>query len=52
MMTGRYVHEMDTTNNGQGLARSTKTGKLDSGCVAAWNATSFRPGPAATTPTR
>ena len=40
MMTGRYVHEMDTTNNGQGLARSTKTGKLDSGCVAAWNATS------------
>ena len=40
MMTGRYAHEMDTTNNGQGLARSTKTGKLDSGCVAAWNATS------------
>jgi arylsulfatase A-like enzyme len=40
MMTGRYVHEMDTTNNGQGLARSTKTGKLDSSCVAAWNATS------------
>ena len=40
MMTGRYVHETDTTNNGQGLARSTKTGKLDSGCVAVWNATS------------
>ena len=40
MMTGRYVHEMDTTNNGQGLARSTKTGKLDSNCVLTWNATS------------
>ena len=39
MMTGRYAHEMDTTNNGQGLARSTKTGKLDSNCVLAWNAT-------------
>ena len=39
MMTGRYPHEMDTTNNGQGLARSTKTGKLDSNCIAAWNAT-------------
>jgi arylsulfatase K len=39
MLTGRYAHEMDTTNNGQGLARSTKTGVLDSNCVAAWNAT-------------
>ena len=33
LMTGRYVHEIDTTNNGQGLARSTKTGRLDSTCV-------------------
>lgn len=39
MMTGRYPHETGCTNNGQGLARSTKTGKLDSNCVAAWNAT-------------
>jgi choline-sulfatase len=38
MMTSRYVHELWTTNNGQGLARSTLTGKLDSSCVSTWNA--------------
>ena len=37
MMVGRYVSDTKTTNNGQGLARSTKTGKLDSNCVAEWN---------------
>jgi hypothetical protein len=37
MMTSRYVHETGTTNNGQGLARSTKTGALDSNCVADWD---------------
>ena len=36
LMTGRYVHEARTTNNGNGLARSTKTGALDAGCVGAW----------------
>ena len=36
MLTGRYVHELGTTNNGQGLARSTKTGALDSSCVSLW----------------
>jgi len=36
MVTSRYVHETDTPNNGQGIAASPKTGKLDSGCVAAW----------------
>lgn len=38
LMTGRYVHETLTTNNGQGLARSTKTGALDSNCVRSWDA--------------
>ena len=38
MLTSRYVHETGTTNNGQGLARSTKTGKLDSNCVSEWGA--------------
>jgi glycosyltransferase involved in cell wall biosynthesis len=38
MVTGRYVHETGTTNNGEGLARSTKTGQLDSSCVAQWGA--------------
>ena len=38
MMTSRYVSDTGTTNNGQGLARSTKTGALDSGCVSLWNA--------------
>ena len=38
MLTSRYVHETGTTNNGEGLARSTKTGQLDSKCVAAWDA--------------
>lgn len=38
MMTSRYVHETGTTNNGQGFARSTRTGALDSSCVAAWSA--------------
>lgn len=37
MVTGRYVHETDTSNNGQGLARSPKTGSLDTACVAQWN---------------
>lgn len=36
LMTGRYAHEARTTNNGNGLARSTMTGLLDTGCVAAW----------------
>ncbi len=36
MLTSRYVHEIDTTNNVQGIAASPKTGLLDSGCVAAW----------------
>jgi len=39
MMTSRLVSETDTANNGQGLARSTKTGALDSTCVSLWNAT-------------
>ncbi len=37
MMTGHYVSETLTTNNGQGIARSTKTGKLDSNCVSEWS---------------
>lgn len=37
LMTGRYVHEIDAANNGQGIARSTKTGQLDTGCVQSWN---------------
>ncbi len=37
MMTSRYVHEIGSTNNGQGFARSTLTGKLDSSCVAVWD---------------
>ena len=36
MVTSRYIHESWTPNNGQGLARSTRTGALDSSCVAAW----------------
>ena len=36
MLTSRYAHEIDTTNNGQGIAASPKTGLLDSGCVSAW----------------
>ena len=36
-MVGRYVSDIHTTNNGQGIARSTKTGKLDSYCVSEWN---------------
>lgn len=39
LMTGRYVHEIDAANNNQGIARSTKTGMLDSSCVKNWNAT-------------
>ncbi len=31
--------QTDTANNGQGIARSTKTGNLDSNCVAEWNET-------------
>ena len=38
MLSGRYVSDTRTANNGQGIARSTKTGALDSGCVAAWDA--------------
>ena len=38
LMTGRYVSDTGTTNNGQGIAASTKTGKLDSACVSNWNA--------------
>ena len=37
MVTSRYAHEAWTPNNGQGIARSTKTGALDSNCVLAWN---------------
>jgi arylsulfatase K len=37
MLTGRYVHDALTPNNGQGIAFSTKTGALDSGCVAVWS---------------
>ena len=37
MMVGRYVSDTHTPNNGQGFARSTKTGKLDSYCVTEWN---------------
>jgi arylsulfatase A-like enzyme len=36
MLTGRYIHQQHTTNNGQGLAFSTKTGALDENCVANW----------------
>lgn len=36
MMTGRYVHTQFTTNNGQGIAFSTKTGALDENCVLYW----------------
>jgi len=38
MLTGRYVSETATPNNGEGIARSTKTGKLDSNCVSTWGA--------------
>ena len=38
MLTGRYASDVGTTNNGQGLARSTKTNKLDSTCVQLWGA--------------
>jgi len=38
MVTSRYAHELDTTNNGQGIAASPKTGRLDSGCVKSWGA--------------
>ena len=37
MVTGRYVHESLTPNNGQGLALSTKTGALDENCISNWN---------------
>ena len=37
MMTSRYVHEIMSANNGQGLVRSGKTGKLDSNCIASWS---------------
>jgi arylsulfatase A-like enzyme len=37
MVTGRYVHDSLTPNNGQGIAASTKTGALDSNCVAIWS---------------
>jgi arylsulfatase A-like enzyme len=37
MITSRYAHEVWTPDNGRGLARSTKTGALDSNCVAAWS---------------
>ena len=37
MATGRYVHDSLTANNGQGIARSTKTGLLDKNCVANWD---------------
>jgi len=37
MVTSRYVHEIDTTNNGQGLAKSPLTGALDKSCVSEWN---------------
>ena len=36
MLTGRYIHQQHTTNNGQGIAFSTKTGQLDENCVAYW----------------
>jgi arylsulfatase A-like enzyme len=36
MFTSRYVHDSWTPNNGQGLARSTRTGALDESCVAHW----------------
>lgn len=38
MVTGRYVSETSTTNNGEGIARSTKTGKFDSACLRDWGA--------------
>lgn len=38
MLTSRYVSDTRTANNGQGIARSTKTGALDESCVAAWSA--------------
>ena len=38
MLTGRYCSDVGTTNNGQGLARSTRTGALDTGCVGLWGA--------------
>lgn len=37
MLTSRYVSDTRTANNGQGIARSTKTGALDEACVAAWS---------------
>ena len=36
MFVSRYVHESWTPNNGQGFARSTRTGALDDSCVAFW----------------
>ena len=39
MMTGLHVHESLSPNNGQGLSFSTKTGLLDSNCVAIWSRT-------------
>jgi arylsulfatase A-like enzyme len=36
MITSRYVHDSWTPNNGQGLARSPVTGKLDSNCLLIW----------------
>ena len=43
MLTGRYVSDTRTANNGQGIAANTAAANggaaLDSGCIAAWNAT-------------
>lgn len=36
MLTGRYIHQQHTTNNGQGIAFSTRTGALDENCVLYW----------------
>lgn len=37
MLTSRYVHEINTWSNCQGIARSPATGKLDSNCVSEWS---------------
>lgn len=47
MVTGRYVHETRTTNNGQGIAANlgragAGAGALDSNCVSSWNASECR----------
>ena len=41
MLASRYVHELGTSNNGQGFAADmwAPPGALDSNCVASWNAT-------------